>query len=209
MVTREEIEQGMLMLKGLDLTSMDLSNLDLSSANMSGAILVNVNFSGSILVGTNVTDANLEGADFSNTILHYGNLLRSTGTPLSFAGARVSFAPEPDTFKFVGADYDTPPTSLRNKRDKLKIIEELSSQAGIPENGFTAGDRIVIDNFITTGDKGILTGIYGLMPNGREVYTSIEFDPTNQLDSSIVITAHIEQETSYDEINDKFISNRN
>ena len=165
----------------MDLTGQNFDGQDLSYALLRGANLTNCSFVGANLTGANMRDTIIEGADFTDAQFHYSNIKDSTGTA-TWTNAKIKMAPK--LVNFIGADDITEPPSNVDSNDRQTLISELMNQALVSYNDLSASDKVLHDSFIATGYKVVFTGSYGDMPNGREVYTSIDFATSPRQDFS-------------------------
>ncbi len=72
------------------------------------------------------------------------------------------------------------------------------AQGNLSYNILTLADQDLCHSFMQDGEKVVLLGTYGDMPNGRNVYISIDFETSPQQEWSTLVNEHIQQETMFD-----------
>ena len=181
-----------------DLTGTDFSGQNLEGALFRGANLTNCNFTGAFLMYANMRDTIIEGADFTDSYLNFANLKDATGTA-TWTNATVKMAPKHIPMPDSDNTTEPPPTY----RERSELINQLLVQGEVTE--LTPEDQDVLNAFVNNFIKGTLTGDYGDMPNGREVYTSLCIDYTPTRPISEIITMHMDKETRYSNELDEFV----
>ncbi len=89
-------------------------------------------------------------------------------------------------------------TSPYDQATRELLIDELVQQSALPFGDYEEVDRNGMSQFIDHGDKYTMTGTYGNMPGGREVYEVVGQDELASVNSGWVITQHMAQDTYFD-----------
>ncbi len=188
--------------KDQDLTGTDFTGTDCTGNLFRGANLTNCNFTDAIMDYANMRETTIEGADFTRAQFHYSNIKDATGTA-DWTDTRVSMAPT--WVDFIGADTTTQPPSYIRPEDREILLEALLDQNSIGYQDLTPEDQTQYTSYINDGYKVIFTGVYGDMPTGRNVYTSIDepYSPTQPW--SVIVNMHIDKETIFDTSQNLFI----
>ncbi len=97
-------------------------------------------------------------------------------------------------------DIDSQPwvdTPFSTREERGNLIDELKAQSTIPGSNFSESDSDVMNNFVTSNiTYASLTGIYGIMPSGRDLYDSLGESVGQEI--NVMITKHIQGRTYFD-----------
>ncbi len=186
-----------------NLTGQNFDGQDLSYSLFRGADLTNCSFVGCDLTGINMRDATIEGCDFTDAKMFYCNQKDSQGTA-NWTNAKVKGVPK--WIPMPGSDDVTEPPTHVSVEDRQTLISELMTQSNMRFDLLTPSDQDLSHSFMQDGEKVVLSGTYGDMPNGRNVYVVLDFETSPLQEWSTIVNEHINQETSFDTTSNTFIS---
>ncbi len=183
-----------------DLTGQNFDNQDLSYALLRGANLTDCSFVGTDLTGANLRETIIQDADFTGAVMYYSNIKDAVGTA-DFTDALVFGMPQ--WIPMPGSIYEDPEVIERQLQ-----IDNLVLQSDILWESYTQTDQNIMNSYISMGYSGQeIRGDYEGMPQGKDVYQSIDRGEYESIAIAWMINEHMKQGTTFDTDLDLFIAN--